>query len=463
MKTDTICSIATSLTKGGISIIRISGDDAIGIVNKIFYSKNHNTILNNPESHKIYYGFIFNEIKIVDEVLVSYFKGPKSYTTEDIIEINCHGGILITQKILKLVLESGARLAEPGEFTKRAFLNGRIDLTEAEAVMDIIASENERALDNSSNQLNGFLKEKISEIRQKILYEIAYIESALDDPEHISLDGYGDSLLIKVNALIDEISSMISSYSDGKKIKDGINTSILGKPNAGKSSLINALSGKNVAIVTDIEGTTRDVIEQYITVSGIGLNIFDTAGIRQTDDTIEKIGVEKSFESAKNSDLILYVIDSSKPLDDNDYRIIDFINSNNKNCIVLLNKSDIDCIHSHDEILKLFRINNIRVISISALNNTGLDDLKKVVEDMFFKEQISSDNVLFISNVRHYDLLCSSLESLKNTVNSIINIMPEDFYSIDLMDAYAFLGNIIGEEVGEDLVNEIFSKFCMGK
>ena len=327
---ETIAAIATALSDSGIGIVRISGENAIYIVDSIFRSASGKKILTKVQSHMIHYGYIVDKDEnIIDEVMTSVMKAPKSYTMEDTVEINCHGGVLVMQKVLETVLQAGARLAEPGEFTKRAFLNGRIDLSRAEAVIDVIHSQNEYALSSSVSQLKGRLSDKIRSLREDILYQIAFIESALDDPEHISVDGYGDSLLGVVKDLQQKIQCLLDTADDGRIIKEGIKTVIVGKPNAGKSSLMNVLVGEEKAIVTEIAGTTRDVLEENIQLQGVSLNIMDTAGIRDTSDIVEKIGVDKAKENAEKADLIIYVVDASRPLDENDHEIIEMIAKEN--------------------------------------------------------------------------------------------------------------------------------------
>lgn len=459
MLNDTICAIATALSNSGVSIIRVSGPDAVDIVDKIFVNPNHKHILKTMESHTISYGFLLNGTKIIDEVLVSYFKGPRSFTAEDTVEINCHGGVFVTNTILDLVVKSGARLALPGEFTKRAFLNGRIDLSRAEAVMDVISSESSLSLKASVSLLKGSVYETIVSMRNVILYEIAFIESALDDPEHISLDGYPDRLSKVLEDLFIKLDKLILSSGNGRIIKDGIRTVILGKPNVGKSSLLNVLSGYDRAIVTDIAGTTRDVIEEKIHLGDINLCIVDTAGIRKTDDVVESIGVSKALDYAQDADLLIYVVDSSTALDENDKDIIDFIQD--KKCVVLYNKTDLSSKITVEELSVLLK--DVPIIKTSTLNETGIDALQSVIENMFSLNEIDSDNEIIITNLRHKEALVNARDALKLVRTSLDNGMPEDFYSIDLMSAYASLGNIIGEEVSDDLVNEIFSKFCMGK
>ena len=472
MKTDTIAAIATALSESGIGIIRISGDEAIDVADRIFRSAGGRKILKEAESHTIHYGFIIDETKkesedgnwkqlIVDEVMVSVMKAPRSYTTEDTVEINCHGGVYMMRTILELVLKNGARMAEPGEFTKRAFLNGRIDLTKAEAVIDIIKSQSKFAMEASVTQLKGALAEVIRELRAGLIYEIAFIESALDDPEHISLDGYPEELTSKVDQYILKIKKLIESADNGKLLKEGINTVIVGKPNAGKSSLLNLMVGEERAIVTDIAGTTRDVLQESVRMQGIGLNIIDTAGIRNTTDLVEQIGVEKAKKFAADADLIIYVVDASVPLDENDKEIISMIDE--KNTIILLNKSDLDCIVEEEELLSQIQNQNVRIVKTSTKENTGIDILENHIKELFFHGMLRSNNEVVITSMRHKEALMDALYSLRQVKRSLEDEMPEDFYSIDLMSAYASLGLIIGEEIGEDLVNEIFAKFCMGK
>lgn len=481
MKTDTIVAVATALSDAGIGIIRVSGDEAFEIVNKLFVNKYGKHKLLRYDSHTIHYGYIgyFSEnddwkANIVDEVMVTVMKAPNTYTKEDTVEINCHGGVLLLQKVLELIVISGARIAEPGEFTKRAFLNGRIDLAKAEAVIDVIHSQNEFALTSSVNQLQGSVSEAVKKLREEIIYEIAFIESALDDPEHISLDGYEEHLQEKMKSVLSRLDKLISSADNGKMMKEGINTVIVGKPNAGKSSLLNRMVGEERAIVTDIAGTTRDVLQESIKLHGIGLNIIDTAGIRSTEDVVEKIGVERAKEYASKADLILYVVDASVPLDDSDREIMSVIKE--KKVIVLLNKSDLDMVVTEEMLLQILYVdsetihndeneykNDLQIIRTSTKENTGMEEFENVIKEMFFQGQIKANDQVIITNMRHKEALMDARESLHMVMNSLENHMPEDFYSIDLMSAYASLGAIIGEEVGEDLVNEIFSKFCMGK
>ncbi len=458
VQTDTIAAIATAMGNSGIGIVRISGDAAIEIADKIFRTKNGKLKIRDAATHTIHYGYVYDQGEWIDEVLLMLMKGPKSFTAEDTVEIDCHGGMLVTRRVLEAALKAGARLAEPGEFTKRAFLNGRIDLTQAEAVMDVIHAKNEYALKSSVGQLRGSVSKKIKELRGKLIYEIAFIESALDDPEHISLDGYGEKLLERMKDMEGELKRLVQSSSNGRVISEGIKTVILGKPNAGKSSLMNVLVGEDRAIVTDIAGTTRDILEEHIYLQGISLNVIDTAGIRITDDVVEKIGVERAMEAAKEADLIIYVVDASRGLDENDFRIMEFIKD--KKAVVLLNKSDLEPIVSAEEIKEK---SNHAVIPISAKEETGIDCLEEEIKALFYEGKIDFNDQVLITNVRHAQALKEALDSVQMVEKSIEDGMPEDFFSIDLMNAYEKLGLIIGEAVEDDLVNEIFSKFCMGK
>lgn len=455
--TDTIAAISTGMNNAGIGIIRISGDHSFEIAKNIFFSKSGKS-LSDIESHRVYYGFIKDKDEIIDEVLLIPLKSPKSFTTEDTIEINCHGGNLVMRRILKLVLSKGARLAEPGEFTKRAFLNGRIDLSKAEAIIDVINSKNELALSNSVKQLTGKLNDKIKEIRNKIIYEIAYIESALDDPEHYDFDGYYGRLKPELNDMIRELILMKKSYKEGKIISEGVKTVIIGKPNVGKSSLLNILTGEETAIVTDIAGTTRDVIEQEINIGNLTLNITDTAGVRETDDLVEKIGVEKTYEHAENADLIILMIDSSEGLNEEDIRLFEYIKD--KKAIILLNKSDLETVTTKTNVIKY---TDKKILTISAKDEIGIIELKECLEDMFISGLIEYNDETVITNERHLYLINRAIESINDALNNIDMDMPEDLISIDLVNSYENLGGIIGESLEDDIVEEIFSKFCMGK
>lgn len=455
---DTIAAVATAMTASGIGIIRISGPDSREIAGKIYRSKGGKKRIENVPSHTIQYGFICDEDEIIDEVLVMVMDAPRSYTGENTVEIDCHGGVLAMKRVLETVVKYGARPAEPGEFTKRAFLNGRIDLSQAEAVIDVINAKNEYALKSSISQLRGNIQRVIKEIRQGIIYQIAYIESALDDPEHISIDGYGDTLKGEISLLKEKLNGLLDTVREGKLMKEGIKTVIVGKPNAGKSSLLNLLVGEERAIVTDIAGTTRDILEETIVLHGISLRMMDTAGIRDTDDVVEKIGVKKAVENAKDADLILYVVDSSVPLDENDKEIIELLKD--KKAIVILNKMDLQQQVTEEDLKEK---TNHPVVAVSAKEEEGIEFLEAKIKEMFFEGNLSFNDEIYVTNMRHKAAIEDAKRSLELVENSIEMQMPEDFFSIDLMNAYEALGSIIGESVGEDLVNEIFSKFCTGK
>ena len=391
-------------------------------------------------------------------------KGPNSYTREDVVEINCHGGMMVTRKVLETAVKYGARVAEPGEFTKRAFLNGRIDLSQAEAVIDVIQAKNQYALQTSLNQLKGNVQEKIVEIRENILRDVAFIEAALDDPEHIEIEGFDKTLLSNVESNLEKLNKLYQSADNGRLMKEGINTVILGKPNAGKSSLLNGLLREDRAIVTDIEGTTRDTLEETIVFDGILLNIMDTAGIRETKDVVEQIGVERARTEAMQADLILYVVDSAKALDENDDTVMEFIKD--KKAVILRNKIDLEEVVSREDIIqamKKYSDKELPIVDISAKQQEGMQELEDIIKNMFYEGKISFNDEVYITNVRHKAAIQEGMESLVQVKESIHNGMPEDFYSIDLMNAYKVLGEIIGETVEEDLVNKIFSEFCMGK
>lgn len=459
MYQDTIAAISTAVSESGIAIIRVSGKEAFSVVDRIYRSPNGVKRLSEVPSHTVHYGFIMDGTETVDEVLVTVLRAPRSFTAEDTVEVNCHGGVYAAKRVLETVLKNGARLAEPGEFTKRAFLNGRIDLSQAEAVIDVIQAKNEYALKSSVSQLKGSVQEAVVSLRKEILYQIAYIESALDDPEHISLDGYPSQLEQKNTTWMERLQKLVDSAENGRLIKEGIKTVIVGKPNAGKSSLLNLLVGEERAIVTDIAGTTRDILTETIQLNGITLNLADTAGIRQTEDLVEKIGVAKAEETVQDADLIIYVVDSSTPLDENDDKIISMLEG--KKAIVLQNKTDLRTVTTEEMLRE--KIIGHPVIAVSAREKTGLEQLEACIKHMFYQGEITFNDQVYITNIRQKNLLESALESLKQVKNSIHLQMPEDFFSIDLMSAYESLGEITGETIGEDLVNEIFSKFCMGK
>ena len=454
----TIAAISTAMSASGIGIVRISGDEAMDVISRIYRSKNGKKNIREVQSHTIHYGFIYDGEDVVDEVLVMIMRGPHTYTGEDTVEIDCHGGVYAMKKVLETVLKNGAVIAEPGEFTKRAFLNGRLDLSQAEAVMDVIQARNSMALKSSVEQLKGSVQRAVKEIRSRLLYQIAYIESALDDPEHYDLEGYPQELAKIVDKEAGEITDLLKTADDGRMIQEGIKTVILGKPNAGKSSLLNFLVGEDRAIVTEIEGTTRDILEEYISLNGITLRVIDTAGIRETEDIVEKIGVGKAKQMAEDADLILYVVDSSRPLDDNDEDIIELLSG--RKSIVIYNKTDLEPVVNMEKLQE--RTGN-PVIPVSIVEEKGIRRLEEEIKNMFFKGELSFNDDVYITNARHKAALEEARESLKLVKNSIDMGMAEDFFSIDLMNAYESLGRIVGESVGEDLVNEIFSKFCTGK
>lgn len=459
MRTDTIAAIATGMSNSGIGIVRISGDQALEVIDRIFRGKNGKPLeLGKKPSHTVHYGYIYDGDEMVDEALVMVMRGPRSFTAEDTVEINCHGGILMVKKILETVIKNGARTAEPGEFTKRAFLNGRIDLSQAEAVAEVIHAKNDYALRNSIGQLGGSVSRKVKELRAGILYEIAFIESALDDPEHISLDGFGEKLSGEVREMIGQVKKLVQSADDGRVMTEGVKTVILGKPNAGKSSLMNVLIGEDRAIVTEIAGTTRDTLEEHIYLQGISLNVVDTAGIRDTEDVVERIGVDRAMKAARDADLIIYVVDGSRDLDENDREIMDFIRG--KRAIVLLNKTDLEMRVERDA---LEQETGCRVIPVSAKEEQGIGELEQEIKSMFYHGRLTFNDEVYITSVRHKEALTQALKSLEMVKDSVDQGLPEDFYSIDLMDAYEQLGLIIGEAVDDDVVNEIFSRFCMGK
>ena len=457
MRTDTIAAIATAMSSSGIGIIRISGDAAVQIVDRIFFMKNKKNLSDMP-THTIHYGHIKDGDEVIDEVMVVLMRAPKSYTKEDTVEIDCHGGVYVMKRVLETVIKYGARPAEPGEFTKRAFLNGRIDLAQAESVIDIIHAKNEFALKSSERQLSGSLSSAVKTVREKLLHEIAFIESALDDPEHIRLDGYPKTLQGIVEEAGKEIRKLLRNSDNGKILKEGISTVIIGKPNAGKSSLLNTLVGEERAIVTDIAGTTRDVLEEQINLNGIILNVIDTAGIRKTDDVVEKIGVDRAKKYLNDADLAIYVVDTSTQLDENDFEIMELLKD--RKAIILLNKSDLAPVTDRESIRKHL---DKKMIAISAKEQTGIGELEETIREMFFTGEVTFNDEVYITNIRHKTALQEAMNSLNLVVQSIMDGMPEDFYSIDLMNAYEELGSIIGEAVEDDLVNEIFSKFCLGK
>lgn len=450
---NTIAAICTPLGNGSISIIRLSGNESIAIANKIFRGKD----LSKVNTHTINYGHIVDGEEMIDEVMVSVMKAPKTYTREDVVEINCHGGIVVTKKVLSLLLKNGAEIAEPGEFTKRAFLNGRIDLSQAEAVMDLINAKSDMAAKTSISQVGGSSQKSIRKMREEILNYIAFIEAALDDPEHYELNNYGNDIRCSINNIKLEIDKLINNAKNGRLIREGISTAIIGLPNAGKSSLLNYLAQKDRAIVTEIAGTTRDLIEEQVILDDIVLNVIDTAGIRETDDIVESIGVKRTLETIHNAELILYVIDGSEELVKENFEIFDSIK--NKKSVAIINKIDKEIIIDIDEINKY----TDNVISISLTESKSLELINDTIKNMVYNENILFNDELFLANERQLNLLEEAKNSINQVLNSIYMEASEDFLTIDLMDAYISLGKILGEEIEEDVINKIFKDFCMGK
>lgn len=457
---DTIAAIASSSKDGSVSVIRVSGSQSIKIVSSIFFnSKNENIDLETKESHTIHYGFIIDENKsVLDEVLVLLMKGPKSFTAEDVVEIQCHGGHMICQWILELLIRVGARMAEPGEFTKRAFLNGRIDLSQAESVMDVISSKSKLALKNSLNQLRGSVKEKIVHLREIVLTDIAFLEAALDDPEHISMDGFEVTIQEHMFLLEKEIDHLIENSQNGRMIKEGIQTAIVGKPNVGKSSFLNCMLRDDRAIVTNIPGTTRDTLEEEMRIGSTLLRFIDTAGIRNTEDEVEKIGIEKAKKSIQKADFVICILDISKKLEEEDIFVLKEIKD--KAGVILLNKDDL--IHQLNE-EEIPYSENKKVMKFSASTGFGIEELETYIHELFLDDKISYDDEIYITNIRQKEALLEAKNSLLQLKNSVECGMPEDFYTIDLTNIYESLGKIIGETIEDDIVDKIFKDFCMGK
>ena len=455
----TIVGVSTAPGIGGIGIIRMSGKDSFEILNRIFVQKNKESV-EDIKGYSIKYGHIVEKEKVIDEVLVSYFKAPKSYTTENMCEINSHGGNVIVKKILELCLKNGATLAEPGEFTKRAFLNGRIDLAQAESVIDVINAKSEREAKAGIKQLEGELSKKINNIKQQILDIMVNIEVSIDYPEYDDIEEVQNKQILDMLKNIEsELYKLSNSFNNGKLLKEGIRTAIIGKPNAGKSSLLNAILNEDRAIVTEYEGTTRDTIEEFVTVNGVPLKLIDTAGIREATDEVEKIGVSKAKQIAEEADLVIAIFDSSKDLSDDDKKILEIIK--NKKSIIILNKIDLNKkIQKSDQMLTSV---SEKIIEISALKKEGIENLYNTISEMFNLNEINLDNEILITNIRHKELINKAIDKLHETQNTINNNMPIDIVAIYIKDILEALGSITGEEVSEDIINEIFSKFCLGK
>jgi tRNA modification GTPase len=449
---DTITAISTALGIGAISIVRVSGEDAIDIVNEVFKGKN----LSKVASHTIHYGHIIDNEEIVDEVLVSVMRAPKTFTTEDIVEINCHGGIATTNKVLELLLTKGCRLAEPGEFTKRAFLNGRIDLIEAEGVMDLINSKTEQASKLALNQVDGKVSNLIKKLRQEILEVLANIEVNKDYPEYEDIEQYTtDKLKDSIYDLKKSISRILNESKNGKLISEGIKVSIIGKPNVGKSSILNKLLGENKAIVTDVEGTTRDIVEGTINLDGLMLNIIDTAGIRETKDIVESIGVNKSIELIETSDLVLFVLNNNEELDKESIDILKKLH--NKNYVVIVNKIDLP------NKLDLKSIKTDNIVLMSAIENKGIEELKHLIKKIYNMEEINTQDMTYLTSARSISILRKALSSVKDIEKGLLDDMPIDILEIDLKNIWSLLGEIIGETYNDELIDQLFSQFCLGK
>ncbi|KXS44072.1 MAG: tRNA modification GTPase [Candidatus Frackibacter sp. T328-2] len=459
---DTIAAISTAIGEGGIGIVRVSGPEAISTINKIFkgYGQTDKD-LNEVDTYTAHYGHIINpkDEQIIDEVICLVMKAPKTYTKEDVVEIDCHGGSIPLQKILDLVLKNGARLAEPGEFTKRAFLNGRIDLSQAEAVMDVINSKTEAGLEAAMDQLEGGLSSQIEEIKHKLLGLLAHLEASIDFPEDEIEDFNSDEIDSRVEEIIEQIEGLLDTSKRGRIIKEGIRTAIIGKPNVGKSSLLNALLRENRAIVTDVPGTTRDVIEEVINIDGIPLKIMDTAGIRETEDEVEKIGVERSEKFLKQADLVLLVLDAHRGITEEDRRIINLVDE--KETVVVVNKTDLESNLNLGELKKKFE--NVQVVETSAVEGIGISELEDLISEMVFAGEVKANEQTLITNLRHKEALEAAYDSILNVKETVKQGLPADFVTIDLKTTLEELGKITGDTLGEDIIDRIFADFCLGK
>ncbi len=455
---DTIAAIATAPGEGGIGIIRISGEKSLQVAQSIFKSKS-GKMIKDYNARTLIYGTVVDNEKVIDEVLVAYMKGPNSYTAEDVIEINCHGGFISVKKILELILSKGVRLAEAGEFTKRAFLNGRIDLSQAEAIIDVIKSKTDMAHEVAQSQLEGSLAKKIKDLRMNVTEVLAHLEVSIDFAEEDVEEITYQTLEEKALELRNEIKKLYDTAESGKILRDGLKTVIVGKPNVGKSSLLNSILGENRAIVTDIAGTTRDVIEEFVNIKGIPLKIVDTAGIRETEDVVEKIGVEKSRESFSTADLVIMVLDASRKLSEEDMEILESLK--NKKTIVLLNKMDLEPQIELEKIEEF--VNSEDIIKVSALKHQGIEELQDKIEAMVYHGSVKNSSNLMITNSRHKDALFKAYESINDAISAIEQRMPYDFIEVDFKNIWDYLGYINGDTVREDLLDTIFANFCIGK
>ncbi len=465
MERDTIAAIATGLAQGGIGIVRISGEEALSIGRKLYRSPQGGPLPGYPQSHRMYYGKIVYNNQIIDSALLVYMKGPHSYTGEDVVELHCHGGLFLCQKVLSSILELGCRLAMPGEFSKRAFLHGRMDLSQAEAVMDVISADGQRALDASLQLLEGELGRRMEEMRAAIMGQTAFLESALDDPENYGLENFSGELFEKAQKWLEELRALSDTYTKGRMEREGIRAVLLGRPNSGKSSLLNTLCRKDRVIVSPIAGTTRDAVEEEIWLGGIKLRMMDTAGLRQSRDALENMGVEKSLQLAAEADLLLYVLDGSLPLEQADLQNMVLLDG--KNAMILINKNDLPQVLDRDTLGRELGGISCPILSLSAREGRGLEALEQALQQMFFGGRdfggLADDGEMRISHLRHKQAIDAACESLSNVLASIEAGVPEDFYTVDLLEAYTHLGHISGREVSEALVEEIFSKFCLGK
>lgn len=461
METNTIAAISTPMGEGAIAIVRLSGDEAIPIADKIFQSPNHKKLQDQP-THTIHYGHLIDPEtgKVVEEVMVSVMRAPKTFTREDVVEINCHGGIVSVNRVLNLVLKNGARLAEPGEFTKRAFLNGRIDLSQAEAVMDLIRAKTDRAMNMALNQMNGKLSQLIKNLRQALIETLAHVEVNIDYPEYDDVEEMTVPMLLEKCIWVrDEIQKLLQTAKQGKILREGLSTVILGRPNVGKSSLLNTLVHENKAIVTDIAGTTRDIIEEYVNIRGVPLRLVDTAGIRETEDIVERIGVERSRQAIKEADLILLVLNGAEPLTEEDEQLFKMIQ--NMNFIVVVNKTDLPQKIDLEKVKSL--ANGRRIVGTSLLKEEGVDALEEAIAELFFEGQIESDDLTYVSNARHIAILQQALNAVEDAIESAKAGVPVDIVQIDVTRTWELLGEITGDTVHESLINQLFSQFCLGK